>query len=79
MSQAKVDKRKEEKKNREKIMRKEKAGRAFAWLIVIVICAGIVGWLGYSIYQSANSSNGPERVIVDTTALDDYLDTLPQE
>ena len=52
MSQAKVDRYKEEKANRKKILAKEKrkriAGTICGWLIALLI----VGWAGYSGYNA---------------------------
>ena len=52
MSQAKVDRYKEEKANRKKILAKEKrkriAGTICGWLIALLI----VGWAGYSVYNA---------------------------
>ena len=56
MSQAKVDRYKEEKANRKKILAKEKrkriAGTICGWLIALLI----VGWAGYSGYNAYEKS-----------------------
>ena len=60
MSQAKVDRYKEEKKNRKKTMAKEKRLHLLAvvcgWLVVIAL-AGWAGVSGYRIYES-NEAHG---------------------
>ena len=48
MSQAKVDRYKEEKKNRKKIMAKEKRMRIAGYVAGCLVAAGIIGWAGYS-------------------------------
>ena len=84
MSQAKVDRYKEEKKNRAKIMAKEKR----EWMMVKLggglLAVVLVGWIGASVYY--NATNKPETATetqvekpvytVNTTALDDYLGGL---
>ncbi len=52
MSQAKVDKYKEEKKNRAQIMKKEKRNRFIAKVLACVIGAAIIVWAGFSLYQN---------------------------
>ena len=46
MSQAKVDRYKEEKKNRKKIMAKEKRMRIAGYVAGCLVAAGIIGWGG---------------------------------
>ena len=46
MSQAKVDRYKEEKKNRKKIMAKEKRMRIAGYVAGCLVAAGIIGWAG---------------------------------
>ena len=53
MSQAKVDRYKEEKKNRKKIMAKEKRMRIAGYVAGCLVAAGIIGWAGYSGYRSS--------------------------
>ena len=83
MSQAKVDRYKEEKKNRSKIMKKQK----MEWLltkVVLTVCAVlIVGWIGVSLYQNitnpATATGETESYTVDASPIDDYLNSLPQD
>lgn len=83
MSQAKVDRYKEEKRNRAKIMKKQKmewmltkAGMSLVGLVLVV-------WVGISVYNGLNSSDDTETVrpkyTVDTSALSDYLTGLHVE
>ena len=62
MSQAKVDRYKEEKKNRKKIMAKEKRMRIAGYVAGCLVAAGIIGWAGYSGY-SAYEANKPMETI----------------
>ncbi len=82
MSQAKVDQRKNAKTNRKKLMRREKAERALAWILVGIVAIAICVWIGFSIYQSINGSAASadsSSVSVNTEAVDDYLDGLSSD
>jgi len=76
MSQAKVDKYKKEKANRAQIMAKEKRNRFLNKLLGCVVVLAIVAWAGYSGYSAYMSSYTPEKTLVYTDALDDYLSGL---
>ncbi len=86
MSQAKVDRYKEEKKNRQQIMKKQKR----EWMLT-KICGGllavlIVVWAGFSAVQAIrggddnNAANDTtvetESYTVNTDALSDYFNSL---
>ncbi len=78
MSQAKVNRYKEQKANRKKIMAKEKREK-FLWKIGGCAAALVlVGWIGFSAY---NKFYVPPRATyeVDTTAIDEYMNTLTEE
>ena len=72
MSQAKVDKYKEQKKNRDKIMKREKRERILAEVIVCVVVVALIGWAGYSFYQN-HKPTVVNTYTVDGTALTDYM------
>ena len=85
MSQAKVDKYKEEKKNRAKIMAKEKREWMMVKLGGALLGIAILGWAGGSVYY--NVTHKPEEpatqteepkpsYTVNTSALEDYIDSL---
>ena len=81
MSQAKVDRYKEEKKNRAKIMRKEKLERKLSAACAGLIAIALVGWAGFSVYRIANpvaetEETAMESYTVNTDALDSYLNSL---
>ena len=52
MSQEKVERYKEEKKNRKKIMAQEKRKRVLSALCGWVIALAFVGWIGVSFYDA---------------------------
>jgi hypothetical protein len=76
MSQEKVDRYKEEKANRKKIMKQEKRKRIAVRTVAVVICVGIVGLIGYSGYQNYEKSQPRESYEVNYTSIDDYLSAL---
>lgn len=54
MSQAKVDARKQNKKNRKKIMAKEKRVRTLERFVLYLVAIAFIGGLGWSIYRHFN-------------------------
>ena len=84
MSQAKVDKYKEDKKNRKKIMAKEKRQWFLTQAALTVAGLAIVAWIGISAYQAITAPKGDEPAevktyTVDNSALDDYIASLTEE
>lgn len=76
MSQEKVDKYKQEKANRKKIMKKEKLASALRKCAVGVVGLVLVGWIGYSAYNMYESKREIPSVEVDYQALDDFSQNL---
>ncbi len=79
MSQAKVDRYKENKKNRKEMIAKEKRAnmlRAFTGGAVLVV---LLGWIGVSAYDMYQANQPLETIYVDTTAIDEYVTTLDAE
>ena len=75
MSQAKVDRYKEEKKNRKKIMAKEKRMRIAGYVAGCLVAAGIIG-SGYSAYEA----NKPmETIYANLDSVTDYMSSLNAE
>lgn len=84
MSQAKVDRYKEEKKNRDKIMKKQKMEWLLTKVVLGVFGVVVVGWAGVSVYQNVtakpqSATVETESYTVNTSALDDYLNGLTEE
>ncbi len=76
MSQAKVDRYKEEKANRKRFLqRKRIAGTICGWLIALLI----VGWAGYSGYNAYEKSRPIKTIYADLDAINNYMDTLSTE
>lgn len=78
MSQEKVDRYKEEKRNRQKLMKKQKFQSAMFKVAGVLVAAVFVGWIGYSVYDGISSSQAAESKTysVDTTAVDEYLNEM---
>ncbi len=78
MSQAKVDKYKENKANRKEILKKEKQRHKLEKIGVSVVAVLVVGWLGFSVYVSYLDSIPKETVSINYTAVDDYLTSISE-
>ena len=80
MSQEKVDRYKNYKANKDKILKREKHIRRLEYTAAIVVAVALVGWFGWSIYQKAADPSGKPAVeyTMDTTAVDDYVNGLGQ-
>lgn len=78
MSQEKVDRNKAAKASRKKDMQKEKTKLATIRVCAVSLCAAIIGWGGYSIYQRQASNKTAETIEVDASALADYQNSLVQ-
>ncbi len=80
MSQAKVDKYKEEKANRRKIMKREKRMHRLEMSAVVLVVALMIGWIGFSVHDKmGNKENTKETVIFNTNPIQDYLTQLNAE
>ncbi len=82
MSQKKVDAYKEQKANRQKILKREKMILRLEKLGALAVCIIAVCWLGYSVYDKATAvDNTGEKIVteMDTSALDNYLSGLSAE
>lgn len=78
MSQEKVDKYKEQKANRKKIMKKEKAANILRKCIVGLTALVLVGWVGYSAYGTYKSKKPKQSVEIDYTAMTELSANLSE-
>jgi len=69
MSQAKVDKYKEAKKNRKKQMKKEKIQSYLRRGVACIVAAALIGMAGFSIYNIYESKQPKQEVTVDYSAI----------
>lgn len=79
MSQAKVDHNKEIKKNRKKMVQKQKRDRLLARIGGVVVILAIVGWIGYSaygVYEQAHADDPLPTLSADLTPVEEYLSEL---
>ena len=85
MSQAKVDRYKEEKRNRQQIMKKEKRQLMLTKLCGGVLAALVVVWAGFSVYTTITGTSGSDadntpvevtEYALDATSLSDYISSL---
>lgn len=76
MSQEKVDHYKEQKRNRKKIMKKEKRHRYLGYSVATLIAVCIIGWAGYSVYARYEANKPVSYTEVDMSALTDYYSSL---
>lgn len=81
MSQQKVDRYKQEKANRKKIMKREKMQRTITAVCSSIVCIAVVGWLGYSAYGyfAKQETTDPVQTEVDLSAISDYMSGLSTE
>lgn len=81
MSQKKVDAYKEQKANREKIMKKEKRILMLEKAAGLLVCLAAVCWIGYSVYGKVteNQTTVTQDTVIDTSAMDDYLSNISTE
>lgn len=78
MSQEKVDRYKKDKANRKQIMRRQKIERIAGTCAAALVCAAIIVWAGFGVYQKLNSSSNSTAVTteVDLSSINDYVSGL---
>ena len=79
MSQEKVDRYKEQKRNRKAIQAKKKRKALIGKICAGVIALALVCWIGYSAWDSYWDGVNNRPVTADITALDDYMTSLNAE
>ena len=79
MSQAKVDRYKQEKANRKKIMAREKVKRVLTRICLTAVRAVIVGWAGITVYQIYEEKKPSKTIYTDVSAAADYMNSLSTE
>ena len=79
MSQAKVDQYKKEKANRKEILAKEKRQKAIMKICASAVLVVLVAWIGISTADFIYESRPKDKVYVQTTEIDKYLENLYKE
>ncbi len=78
MSQAKVDKYKQEKAGRQQAIKKEKRMHKIKVAVGAVVALVLAGWIGVSVFDKVENRE-LETVYFDMSAIDDYADELAKE
>ncbi len=78
MSQKKVDQYKKEKANRKQTMRKERVMGVVRTCAVTVVALALVGWLGFSAYNSYMSNQERPTVEINYDAVTNYMSGLSE-
>lgn len=76
MSQEKVDRYKKEKANRRQIIRKQRMMNVVRKCVLTVAALVLVGWLGYSAYDTYTANQEREVASVNYDAVNTYLQNL---
>ena len=79
MSQAKVDKYKQEKANRKQILAKEKRNRALTKAGLTIVGLALVAWIGISAVDFIRESRPVKTIYANTKGIDDYMNELYAE
>ena len=79
MSQEKVDRYKEQKRNRKAIQAKKKRNALIAKASAALVVMALGAWLGYSAVDLYMQKQNSGPVKADITALDDYVTSLNTE
>lgn len=78
MSQQKVDQYKKEKANRKQIMKKQRIMGVARTCAVVVVALALVGWLGFSAYDSYMSDQERPTAEVNYDAVTNYMSGLSE-
>ena len=76
MSQEKVDRYKKLKKDRKKIVKKEKRMRTLAYAVTADLCLAFVGWAGWSGYTIYEKNKPVSYTEVNMDSLTNYYSNL---
>lgn len=80
MSQEKVDLYKEEKKNRKKIMRREKIRTRLTVVAVVVVFGFLIGWFSWAVYNNVKNNQATmakaTTTELDLSAIESYTTAL---
>ena len=82
MSQAKVEHNKELKRNRKKLVKKQRRSETMAKAVGVLAVCAVVGWIGYSVYglyEQAHANDPLPTVAADVSAIEDYVDGLTED
>ena len=76
MSQAKVEHYKEQKRNRQKIMKKEKTTRRLEITLIVVVLAALFVWFGFQVNKNMHANDPIPVKQLDLIRAREYMDEL---
>lgn len=79
MSQAKVERYKEQKANRKEIMKKEKRAKVLRNTLTGIVLVAVLGWVGYSGVTYYIAHRPRPTAEVNYTSVADYVESLTAE
>ena len=79
MSQEKVDRRKYEKANRQKIEAQKRLRKRLSQAVAVVICAAIVVFIGFSVYDSTKRNTTVSTTKVNVDAISDFSSSVASD
>ncbi len=79
MSQEKVERYKKEKANRKQTLKKEKAQSMAIRTAGVVLCAALLGWIGYSGYIKWESAQPIKSTEITLDPITEYMNGLSSE
>lgn len=79
MSQAKVDRNKQEKANRKKTIARQKRNHVLAVICGWIVAIAIVGWAGGSAYHIYESKKPIETIYANLDAINNYMESIQTE
>ena len=79
MSQEKVNRYKEEKANRKQTMKKQRMMNTVRKAILIVVGVALIGWIGYSGYNTYESNKEREVASINYDAIETYTSNIAAE
>ena len=83
MSQKKVDRYKKEKRNRKKIMRREKWTRRLEITLIVVVLGGLITWFSVAVYKQTKADNeataSATTIDLDLNDIQNFLTDLSSE
>lgn len=79
MSQEKVDLRKAAKAGRKAQNKKDKRKKTIGKIVLVVIIAALLVWIGYSIFSVVKNGKGDNNKEVNLDSLQNYMQELDEE
>lgn len=79
MSQAKVDKYKEEKAVRKETIKRKKAKKVATKVLIVIIIIGFFAWVGYSAYKDYQARQPKTTTEVNMDAINDFSELMTSD